>query len=134
MTQTHESGDGRGGPGGDHHTEIDWIAAERSPEFQELIRRRRAFVLPATIFFLAWFFGFILLTAYAPDFMGESVIDDLTVGYCLALTQFIMVWVLTARYLKISDRTFDGLAANAARRALEAGSGRAPAADEEARR
>jgi uncharacterized membrane protein (DUF485 family) len=131
MTQTHQPGDGRGEPGGDYHPEIDWVAAERSPEFQELIRRRRAFVVPGTIFFLAWFIGFILLAGYAPDFMGESVIDDLTVGYCLALTQFIMVWVLTAWYLRISDRTFDGLAAKAARRALEAGSRPAPAADEE---
>jgi uncharacterized membrane protein (DUF485 family) len=134
MTQTHEPGDGRGGPGGDQHPEIDWIAAERSPEFRELISKRRAFVVPATIFFLAWFFGFILLTAYAPDFMGESITGDLTVGYLLALTQFIMVWVLTAWYLRISDRTFDGLAAKAAQRALEAGSGRPPAADEEAGR
>ena len=134
MTQTNEPGDGRGGPGGDRHSEIDWIAAEQSPEFRELIRKRRAFVVPATIFFLAWFIGFILLAGYAPDFMGESVIDDLTVGYCLALTQFIMVWVLTAWYLKISDRTFDGLAARAAQRAIEAGTGRAPAGDEEAGR
>jgi uncharacterized membrane protein (DUF485 family) len=32
---------------------VDWEAIERSPEFRELVRRRRAYVLPATIFFLA---------------------------------------------------------------------------------
>ncbi|MEA2192453.1 MAG: hypothetical protein QOI73_2574, partial [Solirubrobacteraceae bacterium] len=32
----------------------DWEAIARSPEFQELIAARRRFVLPATIFFLAW--------------------------------------------------------------------------------
>ena len=83
-------------PGSDHHSEIDWEAAERSPEFQELIAKRRRFVLPATIFFLSWYFGFILLAGYAEDFMGESVYEGLTVGYVLALTQFIMVWGLTA--------------------------------------
>jgi uncharacterized membrane protein (DUF485 family) len=114
MTQTQEPpAPGRGG--------IDWIAAERSPEFQELVRKRRAFVLPATIFYLVWFFGFILLTAYAEDFMGKSVIDGLTVGYCLALSQFIMVWVLTAMYLKRADRVFDPLARRAAERALQGG-------------
>ena len=30
-------------------------------------------MLPATIFFLAWYFGFILLAGYAPDFMGEFI-------------------------------------------------------------
>ena len=41
-----------------------------SPEFRELIAAGRRFVLPATIFFLAWYIGFILLAGYAPDFMG----------------------------------------------------------------
>jgi uncharacterized membrane protein (DUF485 family) len=123
MAQT----DGDGAPlagGSEHHANIDWEAAERSPEFQELIKRRRAFVVPATIFFLAWFFGFILLTAYAPDFMGEEFLTDgLTVGYVLALTQFIMVWGLCAWYLRRSDRVFDPLAEKAAQRAIEAGVG-----------
>jgi uncharacterized membrane protein (DUF485 family) len=113
MTQTHEPGGGR--------VEIDWLAAERSPEFRELIRKRRAFVIPATLFYLAWFFGFILLAGYAKDFMGKSVYQGLTVGYCLALSQFIMVWVLTSMYLRIADRVFDPLASKAAQRALEVG-------------
>jgi uncharacterized membrane protein (DUF485 family) len=100
---------------------IDWIAAERSPEFRELIRKRRAFVLPATIFFLAWYFGFIILSGYAEDFMGESVYEGLTVGYVLALTQFVMVWVLGWLYLRVSDRVFDPLARKAAERAVEVG-------------
>ena len=102
--------------------DIDWIAAERSPEFRELIKRKRSFVVPATIFFLAWYFGFVLLCGYAPDFMGEEFLTDgLTVGYVLALTQFIMVWGLSAWYLRKSDREFDPLAEKAAARALEAG-------------
>lgn len=110
-------------PGSDRHSEIDWEAAERSPEFQELIAKRRRFVLPATIFFLSWYLGFILLAGYAEDFMGESVYEGLTVGYVLALTQFIMVWGLTALYLRKADRQFDPLARKAAARAVEAGRG-----------
>jgi uncharacterized membrane protein (DUF485 family) len=109
--------------GPDHHPEIDWIAAERSPEFRALINGRRRFVLPATIFFLVWYFGFIILAGYAEDFMGEKVVKDLTVGYVLALTQFIMVWGLAGWYLRKANREFDPLAARAARRALEAGRG-----------
>ena len=76
---------------------------EQSPEFRELVAARRRFVLPATIFFLAWYIGFILLAGYAPDFMGESVYQGLTVGYCLALTQFVMVFVLGLWYLRRAD-------------------------------
>jgi uncharacterized membrane protein (DUF485 family) len=112
---------GRAGP--DHqHVEIDWVAAEQSPEFRELGRRKKAFVVPATIFFLVWYFGFIVLAGYAPDFMGrEFLTDGLTVGYVLALSQFVMTWVLGALYLRKADREFDPLAERAARVALDAG-------------
>jgi uncharacterized membrane protein (DUF485 family) len=93
--------------------EIDWEAIEASPEFQELVRKRRSFVLPGTIFYLAWYMGFILLTAYAEDFMSERVYEGLTVGYCLALTQFLMVLVLGLMYLKRANNTYDPLAAKA---------------------
>jgi|Tabmets5t2r1_1033131.scaffolds.fasta_scaffold23332_2 uncharacterized membrane protein (DUF485 family) len=151
MTQPHATPAGRGGapteeatPAGDHQSEIDWIAAERSPEFRELVKKKKAFVVPATIFFLAWYLGFILLAGYAPDFMGrEFIADGLTVGYALALSQFVMVWGLAAWYLRKSDRVFDPLAKRAAERALEStrapGEGRfergaAPVTDEEVSR
>jgi uncharacterized membrane protein (DUF485 family) len=108
-------------PGSDRRSEIDWEAAERSPEFKELIAKRKRFVLPATIFFLAWYLGFILLAGYAEDFMGDSVYEGLTVGYVLALTQFIMVWGLAGLYLRKADRDFDPLARKAAARAVEVG-------------
>ena len=95
---------------------VDWEAIERSPEFQELVHRRRAFVIPCVIFFLSWYLGFILLCAYAPDFMGDRVYQGLTVGYCLALTQFAMVFILGLWYLRKADSDFDPLA----ERAIEA--------------
>jgi uncharacterized membrane protein (DUF485 family) len=98
------------------HRDIDWEAIEASPEFQELVRTRRSFVVPATIFFLAWYMAFILLTAYAEDFMSERVYEGLTVGYCLALTQFVMVLVLGIMYLRRADRVYDPLAAKAIER------------------
>src|SRR5215213_4245466 len=94
-----------------HHDDraIDWQALEASPEFAELVRRKRRFVVPATIFFLAWYLGFIALAGYAEDFMGESIYEGFTVGYLLALTQFVMVWGLSWWYLRKADREFDPL-------------------------
>jgi uncharacterized membrane protein (DUF485 family) len=90
---------------------IDWRAVAESPEFRELLAAKRRFVLPATAFFLSWYFGFILLAGYAKDFMASSVYQGLTVGYCLALTQFVMVFVLGVMYLRKADREYDPLAA-----------------------
>jgi uncharacterized membrane protein (DUF485 family) len=95
----------------DHHPpQYDWERIEQSPEFNELVRKRRSFVVPATIFFLAYYMGFILLTGYAEDFMASSVYEGLTVGYCLALTQFVMVFALGIMYLRRADREYDPLA------------------------
>ena len=99
--------------------QIDWEAIERSPEFRELVHRRRRFVIPCTVFFLAWYLGFILLCAYAPDFMGESVYEGLTVGYVLALSQFLMVWGLGWMYLRKADGEFEPLERKAAARAAD---------------
>jgi uncharacterized membrane protein (DUF485 family) len=116
----------------EHHSEIDWEAVEQSPEFRELIRRKKAFVVPATLFFLAWYFGFIILAGYAPDFMGrEFITDGLTVGYVLALSQFVMTWVLGWMYLRKADRVFDPLAARAREAATAAA---APGAERRFRR
>jgi uncharacterized membrane protein (DUF485 family) len=89
---------------------VDWEGIERSEEFRELVRKRRSFVVPATIFFLAYYMAFIIVAGYAPDFMARSVYEGLTVGYCYALTQFLMVFVLGIWYLRKADREFDPLA------------------------
>jgi len=88
---------------------VDWEAIERSEEFRELVRRRRGFVIPATIFFFTYYMVFIIVAGYAPEFMAESVYEGLTVGYCYALTQFLMVFVLGLWYLRKADREYDPL-------------------------
>jgi uncharacterized membrane protein (DUF485 family) len=109
--------------GAAHHPEIDWKAAAESPEFQELLQKRRSFVIPVLVFVFIWYFGFIVLAGYAPDFMDERLIEGFTVGYALALSQFVMTWFLGWLYLRKSDRDFDPLAKRAAQRALEHRSG-----------
>ena len=125
-------GDLAAGSDGAERPHIDWVGIERSPEFRELIAKKRAFVVPATIFFLAWYFGFIILAGYAPDFMGrEFIADGLTVGYVLALSQFLMTFVLGWLYVRRADRVFDPLSERAVKRALEGGP--APVDEEHAR-
>jgi uncharacterized membrane protein (DUF485 family) len=108
---------------------VDWKTVEQSPEFRELIAARRRFVLPATIFFLSWYIGFILLAGYAPDFMARSVYEGLTVGYCLALTQFVVVGVLGIAYLRRAERVYDPLADKVVSRALGSDAQRPAGAD-----
>jgi uncharacterized membrane protein (DUF485 family) len=115
---------GTGGP--TRRPDIDWKAAERSPEFRELIAKRRRLVIPALAFVFIWYFGFIALAGYAPDFMGERLVKGFTVGYAFALTQFLMTWFLGWLYLRQSDRVFDPLARKAAEKAIATGGGSEP--------
>ena len=98
--------------------QIDWQSVEHSEPFQELVHKRRSFVLPGTAFFLLWYLAFIILAGYAPDFMARSVHEGLTVGYVLALTQFVMVWGLGLWYLRKADRVFEPLEQKAVEHAL----------------
>ena len=105
--------------GSKHESEINWKAAAESPEFKELLKKRRSFVLPVLGFVFIWYFGFIALAGYAPEFMGESIYQGFTVGYLLALSQFVMTWFLGWLYLRQADNVFDPLAKRAAERAVE---------------
>lgn len=102
-----------------HEGAVDWRQIEQLPEFRELVARRRRFVVPATVFFLCWYFGFVVLAGYAETFMGSSIYEGFTVGYLLALTQFLMVAVLGVWYLRYSARYLDPLRDQVAERARE---------------
>jgi uncharacterized membrane protein (DUF485 family) len=112
--------------GGPREAATDWQAIEGSPEFQELVRARRSFLVPATIVFLVVGIGYLLLAAYVPGFMGHQVFGGMPVAFLAALSQVLLTWLVTWAYLRQADNTFEPLeerAADAARRA-GAGSGR----------
>ena len=100
-------------------TATQWSEIERTSEFQELVAARRRWVNPATAFFLFWFLLFIVLSGYAEEFMAERVIEGVTVGYLLALSQFVMVAVLGVLYLRVAKNKFEPLQEAALRRAEE---------------
>ncbi|MFV9452197.1 DUF485 domain-containing protein [Rhodococcus sp. NM-2] len=77
-----------------------------SPHFNELVDRRSRFVTTALAGSGLWFGAFLLLTAYAHEFMGQVLLPGLTVAYVLGLSQFALVWIVTAAYLRASTRTF----------------------------
>src|SRR5688500_13381118 len=78
----------------------DWMAIERSDEFRELVRRRRAFIVPASVVFFSVFLTYLMLAAFAEGFMGSEVVDGLPVAWLLAASQVFMTWVITWLYLR----------------------------------
>jgi uncharacterized membrane protein (DUF485 family) len=90
----------------------DWAAIERTPEFRALIRAKRAFVIPASLFFVIYYFALPILVGYWPDLMSTRVIGRINLAYLFALSQFVMAWMLMAAYVRrarVFDRMVDGL-------------------------
>ena len=88
-------------------TEARYVAMQDSPEFQDLRRRYRGWVLPVAVAALVWYFAYVLLAAYAPDFMGRKLIGNLNVGLVMGLLQFVSTFVVTALYIRHADKVLD---------------------------
>lgn len=84
----------------------DWAAIERTAEFRALVRAKRAFVIPASAFFVIYYFALPILVGYWPDLMSTRVIGRINLAYLFALSQFVMAWTLMAAYVRRA-RVFD---------------------------
>jgi uncharacterized membrane protein (DUF485 family) len=94
-----------------HHVKpTQWESLAAEPEFQALVRSRRRFVVPATIFFIAYYLALPISVGVFPQVMSRPVLGPLTLAYCFALSQFAMAWILLALYLRRA-RSFDVRAA-----------------------
>ncbi|MGM7668321.1 DUF485 domain-containing protein [Microbacterium sp. A93] len=86
---------------------IDYIAVQQSPRFQTLKRTQRSFIFPLAVLFLVWYFAYVLLGAYATEFMGQRVWGDITVGLLLGLAQFVTTFAITMGYVSFANRKLD---------------------------
>lgn len=84
-----------------------YLALQSTPEFQALRKKFRGFVFPMTGFFLAWYFLYVLLSIFAPGFMGQKVTGTITVGLIFGLGQFLTTFAITFVYSKWATREFD---------------------------
>ena len=82
----------------------DWAAIERTPEFRDLVRAKRAFIIPATLFFVVYYFALPALVGYWPDLMSTRVAGAINLAYLFALSQFVMAWVIMAVYVRRARR------------------------------
>lgn len=91
------------------NTAIDYIAVEESPRFLTLKRTQRSFIFPLAAFFLIWYFAYVLLAAFATDFMAQRVWGDITIGLLLGLGQFVTTFAITMAYVSFANRKLDPL-------------------------
>jgi uncharacterized membrane protein (DUF485 family) len=71
--------------------------------------RRLRFVIPLAVFFLVWYFAFVIVAAYLPDFMAQKVFGSVNLGIILGLGQFVTTFAITIWYVLFSNRVLDPL-------------------------
>jgi uncharacterized membrane protein (DUF485 family) len=83
---------------------------ERSPAFQELVTRRTSFGWTLSVLVFVLYFGFILLVAFAPKFLGTPIGSGvMTIGIPIGLFVIVSAFVLTGLYVRKANSEYDGL-------------------------
>jgi uncharacterized membrane protein (DUF485 family) len=87
----------------------DWTRLAATAEFKALLKAKAKFIVPATVFFIVYYFSLPLLVGYAPQLMARKVWGVVNVAYLFALSQFFMAWLLAWAYVRAAGR-FDRMA------------------------
>jgi uncharacterized membrane protein (DUF485 family) len=87
-----------------------YLSVEQSPEFAQLRKALRSFVFPMTVAFFAWYALYVILSAYARDFMGTKIVGNINVALVFGLLQFVSTFVIAWLYARYASRKLDPLA------------------------
>ncbi|MER6669873.1 DUF485 domain-containing protein [Amycolatopsis japonica] len=85
----------------------DFDRIQHGKEFVALRKTFRRFVFPMSVLFFTWYMTFVLLAAYAHDFMSRKVWGEVNVGILLGLGQFASTILITIAYLKFANKRLD---------------------------
>ncbi len=77
-----------------------WTRIAQSARYQALLRSKSAFVRPASVFFIIYYFALLILVGWFPDLMKKPVIGPINLAYLFALSQFFMAWIVAFLYVR----------------------------------
>jgi uncharacterized membrane protein (DUF485 family) len=80
-----------------------WSKVAQTSAFQDLMRRKKKFIIPATIFFFIYYMGLPVLAGFT-TVLNVQVIGALSLAWIYALSQFIMTWTLLHLYVRQANK------------------------------
>ncbi len=97
---------GRSGPKPDHERTADedidpvqWSRIAGDEDFKSLVSRKLRLIVPATVFFIIYYFLLPIGVGWFTGFMEEKIWGDVNIAYAYALSQFFMAWILAGIYV-----------------------------------
>ena len=85
-------------------------AVQRSEDFQRLRHKLRSFIFPMTVAFFLWYLLYVVLCAYARDFMSIKVVGNINVALIFGLLQFVSTFLIAWFYSRYANRELDPIA------------------------
>jgi uncharacterized membrane protein (DUF485 family) len=83
----------------------------RSEELRRLDAARRRVATILTVLMMILYFGFILLIAYARDFLTTLIVPGLSLGILLGALVIVAAWVLILVYVRWANQHYDTVVA-----------------------
>lgn len=80
----------------------NWDAIAADPDFIALLKSKAAFIVPATIFFIIYYFALPIGVGWLPGLMETRIWGDVNLAYLFALSQFFMAWILAFMYVAVA--------------------------------
>ena len=90
----------------------DWSAIASTPQFRELVRSRRRFVVAGTLFYSLYFVAYLALLGFAPDLMSKHVLGDITLALLGGLSVCALTPIMAVLYTRKAEE-FDRLGQDA---------------------
>ncbi|GIF07643.1 DUF485 domain-containing protein [Actinoplanes siamensis] len=87
-----------------------YLEVQNSEEFGRLRQTLRKFIFPTTIAFILWYALYVLLSAYARDFMAVKLIGNINVALLFGLLQFVSTFLIAWYYARFAARQVDPVA------------------------
>lgn len=81
-----------------------WDRVAAMDEFKQLLKAKARFVVPATIFFIVFYFLLPYLVGYYPEKMDKRVWGSVNIAYLFALSQFFVSWLLAWLYVRAARK------------------------------
>ncbi|OUR72137.1 hypothetical protein A9Q78_07455 [Methylophaga sp. 41_12_T18] len=79
-----------------------------NPKFHQLVKQRSRWVWSLSAVILTMYFSFILLIAFSPEWLGQSLSGGvITIGIPIGVFIIVMAFILTGIYVHKANKDFD---------------------------
>ena len=83
---------------------------QNNAKYQHLVATRRSLGVTLSLAVCVIYFGFILLVAFAPSFLGTSLTGGVTtIGIVVGVLVIVLAFLLTGFYVNRANGTYDTL-------------------------